>query len=168
MLGLEQLHQAIATASINLKTHTEALRQENKDALHGAFENQQIHKLFSEFSFNEELIIGQFSLRQANCLKKDLIWDEDLKRGLKFNLLILGSGISGDMVVVDLLAFQAGVLFHDYFWEEPEEDPRKFLVKMNCSLGQFYLNSVQLPEYPTDAYEAAKLMNSPFTGYADV
>ncbi|WP_201987294.1 hypothetical protein [Hymenobacter rubidus] len=168
MLGVEQLHQALAAASIDLRKHAEMLRQENKDALYSAFENQQLRNFFSEFSFDSELTIGSFSLRQANCLKKDLVWDEDFKRGLKYSLLILGSGISGDMVTVDLLDFQAGILFQDYFWERPEEDPKEFLVKLNCSLGQFYLNSIQLPEYPIDAYEAAEFMNSPFTGYADI
>lgn len=168
MLETEQLYQALAAASINLRKHAELLRQENRDALYGTFENQQIRNFFAEFTFDEELLIGGFSLRQANYLKKDLTWDEEFKRGLKYSLLIIGSGISGDMIAVDLLNFEAGILFHDYFWEEPAEDPRKFLIKMNCSLGQFYLNSVQLPNYPVDAYEAAAYMNSPFTGYADV
>lgn len=167
MLGIKQLHQALAATSFNMKKHAEMLRQENKDALHNAVKNQQLLDFFTEFSFDEEITIGGFSLRQANCLKKDLTWEEDFKCGLNYDLLILGSGVSGDMVALDLQDFQAGILFHDYFWNDSEEGLRKFLIKMNCSLGQFYLNSVQIPDYPIDAYEAAELMNSPFTGYAD-
>ena len=82
------------------------------------------------------------------------------------NLLPVGNGTSGDIVVLDLLDFEIGILFHDYFWENEEEDPRKFLIKMNCSIGQFYLNSVQENNYPVDAYEAAAYMGADFTGFA--
>lgn len=143
----------------------EVLCQENKDSLLKACENQQLVDFFTNFSFDEEIKIGKFSLRQANCLKKDLAWDEDFKRGLDYDLLILGSGISGDMVALDLVDYQAGILFHDYFWEKPEEDPKKFMIKMGCTLGQFYWNSAFMKDYPIDAYEAAAYTGSEFTGY---
>ena len=82
-------------------------------------------------------------------------------------MLPVGSVPSGDIIALDLLDFQTGILFHDYLWENEEENPRKFLIKMNCSVGQFYLNSVQVNDYPIDAYEAAAYMGADFTGYAD-
>jgi hypothetical protein len=102
---------------------------------------------------------------QANCLKKNRDWDEEFERALHTNLLLVGSGRNGDMVALDLLDYQVGILFHDYFWEKPEEDPRKYLIKMDCSPGQFYWNSGFVEGYPIDAYEAAAYMGSEFTGY---
>lgn len=71
-------------------------------------------------------------------------------------------------MVIDLMDFQTGIFFNNFSWENPEEDQRKNLIKMNCSLGQFYLNSVQISGYPIDAYEAAAIMKSPFTGYTEI
>lgn len=161
------MRQALEAASVNVKKHEEGLRQENAQSLQAICADKTALDFFTEFSFDDEIKIGQFTFYQANCLKKNFSWDEDFKRAAKANLLLVGSGLSGDMVTLDLLNFQAGILFHDYFWEEADEGLRKFFIKMNCSLGQFYLNSVQVPDYPIDAYEAASFMNSPFTGYAE-
>jgi hypothetical protein len=168
VLGIEEFRQALQESSINVKKHKEVLREENLDALRSVGANEQILDFFSEFSFDEELEIGAFSLREANCLKKDLAWDDVFKSGLNHDLLIMGSGISGDMLVLDLRCFQTGILFLDHFDPDDSEDQRKFVINMQCSLGQFYLNSVKIDDYPIDAYEAAVYMNSPFTGYTDM
>ena len=70
MLGIEQVQQVLEATSNNWKKHTEVLRQENKDALRKVCENQQLLDFFTNFSFDEEIAIEAFSLRQANCLKK--------------------------------------------------------------------------------------------------
>lgn len=167
VMGSEHMRQALEAASINAKKYQEDLRQENLAALQLVSIEENILSFFKEFSYNEEIEIGQFSYYQANCLKKNFTWEDDFKRAIESDLLLVGSGISGDIIAVDLLDFQTGILFHDYFWERPGENPRKFLIGMNCSLGQFYLNSVQIPDYPIDAYEAAAYMGAAFTGYEE-
>ncbi len=161
------MQQALVASGINVKAHQERLRQENLDVLRPFCSNESVAAFFAELSFDEEVGIGQFTFYQANALKKNIDWEDDFKRALAVNLLPVGSGNSGDIVVLDLLNFQAGILFHDYFWERDTENPRKFLVEMVCTLGEFYLNSVQNPDYPVDAYEAAEFMGSDFTGYSD-
>lgn len=166
-MGIEQMQQALKAFSINVQKHQEALRQENITALQEFCNNEKLIDFFTIHCFNEEIHVGEFSYYQSNCLKKSIAWEDNFKRALAVNLLPVGNGISGDIVVLDLLDFQVGILFHDYFWERNEEDPRIFLVKMNCSLGQFYLNSVQVADYPIDAYEAADYMGTSFTGHLE-
>ena len=166
-MGTEQMQQALEASLINVKAHQETFRQENLDALRPFCSDESVAAFFTKFSFDEEVKIGEFTFRQSNCLKKNIDWEDDFKRALMVNLLPVGSGVSGDIVVLDLLKFQSGVLFHDYFLERETENPRKFLVEMACTLGEFYLNSVQIPDYPIDAYEAAELLGADFTGYSD-
>jgi len=165
-MGIEQMQQALEASSINVQKHQEQLRLENISALKKFCADEQLAQFLTTYSFDDDITVGAFNYFQANLLKKNIEWEDDFKRALAVNLLPVGNGTSGDIVVLDLLDFEIGILFHDYFWENEEEDPRKFLIKMNCSIGQFYLNSVQENNYPVDAYEAAAYMGADFTGFA--
>ncbi|UOQ64402.1 hypothetical protein [Hymenobacter volaticus] len=160
----EKMRLALASVDINLKSHFETLRNENLAILRSAGVEEETQNFFVEFSFDTEIEIGAFSYRQANCLKKNYDWEDDFQRALQTNLLLVGSARNGDIVVLDLEDYQVGILFHDYFWEKEEEDPRKYLIKMDCSLGQFFYNSVSVQDYPIDAYEAAAYVGAEFTG----
>ncbi|RZJ58970.1 MAG: hypothetical protein EOO58_04495 [Hymenobacter sp.] len=167
MLDAEKMLLALQAKEANMKRYFEPLREENAAVLRNIGAGSEVQAFFMQFSFDTEMEAGEYTFMQANCLKKNRDWDEEFKRALHTNLLLVGSGLSGDMVALDLLDYQAGILFHDYFWEKLEEDPRKCLIKMNCSLGQFYWNSAFIEDYPIDAYEAAAYMGSEFTGYKD-
>jgi|GEM_PF-3087063 len=167
MLDAEKMLLALQASEANLPRYAEPLREENAAVLRALGVNAETQAFFSQFSFEMEMAAGQFTFLQTNCLKKNRDWEDDFRRALQVNLLLVGSGLSGDIVTLDLLDYQIGILFHDYFWEKPEDNPRQYLIKMNCSLGQFYWNSAFIEGYPIDAYEAAAYMGSEFTGYAD-
>jgi hypothetical protein len=164
-MDADKMKSALDIAGIGIRKHFELLRKENEDILWSIGLGEETVSFFREFSFEEPVEIGQYWFDQLNCLKKNFDWEDDFKRAAAVNLLLVGSGINGDLIVLDCEDSQAGILFHDYFWEKKEENPRKYLVKMGCSLGEFYLNSASVPDYPIDAYEAAAYMGSEFTGY---
>jgi hypothetical protein len=168
MLDAEKMRLALQAKEANINRYVEPLREENAAVLRDLGVSPEAQAFFAQFSFDTEMTAGEFTFMQANCLKKNRDWNEEFKRSLHTNLLLVGSGLNGDMVVLDLLDYQASILFHDYFWEKREEDPRKYLIKMGCSLGQFYWNSAFVENYPVDAYEAAAYMGSEFTGYSDL
>ncbi|TVT39100.1 hypothetical protein FNT36_15665 [Hymenobacter setariae] len=168
MLDAEKMQLALQAKEANPHRYVEPLREENAAVLRDLGASPEAQTFFAQFSFDMKMKAGEFTFMQTNCLKKNCDWDEDFKRALHTNLLLVGSSLNGDMVTLDLLDYQAGILFHDYFWEKPEEDPRKYLIKMNCSLGQFYWNSTFIEGYPIDAYEAAAYMGSEFAGYSDL
>lgn len=167
MLDAEKMLLALRAKETNLSRYFEPFREENAAALRAAGVSPEAQAFFAQFSFEMEMEAGEYTFMQANCLKKNRDWDAEFKRALHTNLLLVGSGLNGDMVALDLLDYRIGILFHDYFWEKPEEDPRKYLIKMNCSLGQFYWNSAFVEDYPVDAHEAAAYMGSESTGYED-
>ncbi|SNR28774.1 hypothetical protein [Hymenobacter mucosus] len=168
MMHAEMMRQAMEIAGIKMRVHSEPLRDENKEVLRRIGLPEEAQQFFVAFSFNIDLEIGELHYDQANCFKKNLEWEDGFQRALRAGLLVIGSGSTGDPIALDIQDLQAGYLFHDYFWEQEAEDPRKFFIKMNCSLGQLFLNSVSVEEYPVDAYEAAAYMGSEFTGHEDL
>ena len=168
MLDAEKMQIALQAKEANINRYVEPLREENAAVLRDLGVSPEAQAFFAQFSFDMEMEAGEFTFMQANCLKKNRDWDEEFKRALHTNLLLIGSGLNGDMVVLDLLDYQACILFHDYFWENSEENLRQYLIKMDCSIGQFYWNSTFVANYPIDAYEAASYMGSEFTGYRNL
>ena len=156
---------ALKLAAFDSRKHFETLRAESLEVLNVICLNPEIISFLTEFSFDTVIKIGAFYYDEPNGIKKQFTWEDEFKYALDADLLLVGSGISGDLVVLDLVDCQAGLLFLDYFWDADEQGLRKFLIKMNCSLGQFFLNSITVKDYPIDAYEAAAYMGSEFTGY---
>ncbi|QNH63895.1 hypothetical protein [Hymenobacter sediminicola] len=168
LMDSEKMRHALVAANLDVKRRAEPLRNENLLLLQRIGVEPEAQQFFAEFSFDEEEVeIGSFTYQQANCLKKNHDWEDDFQRALQTNLLLVGSALNGDLVVLDLIDYQAGILFHDHFWENEDEEPRKYLIKMQCSLGELYWNSLNLKDYPIDAYEAAAYTGSAFTGYAE-
>jgi hypothetical protein len=55
-------------------------------------------------------------------------------------------------MVVDVSTLKAGLILHDRLFEEVA--PREVLVSMECSIGEFSLNSARTEDYPVDACQA--------------
>ncbi|MDU0368786.1 hypothetical protein ACFPAF_00140 [Hymenobacter endophyticus] len=165
MTDIQKLQAALEAAGINAQKHWEPLRPENAELMKQWGVSAEVQQLLAEFSFDIDVAIGEVQLDQVNTLKKKLDWADDFQRALYAGLLLLGSGSTGDPVALDIRDSQVGYLFHDYFWEEEAEDPRKFFIKLNCSLEQFFWNTQFVQDYPLDAYDAAAYMGANFTGY---
>ncbi|WP_044002256.1 hypothetical protein [Hymenobacter swuensis] len=165
MTDIQKMQAALEAAGINVQKHREPLRLENAELMKQWGIPVEVQQLLAEFSFDTDLAIGEVHFDQVNGLKKKMEWEDDFQRALQADLLLVGSGSTGDPVALDIRDSQVGYLFHDYFWEEEAEDPRKFFIKLNCSLGQLFWNTQFVDDYPVDAYEAAAYMGAEFTGY---
>ncbi|WBA43248.1 hypothetical protein [Hymenobacter canadensis] len=161
----EKMWLALERIAFNSKKHASILRSENLEVLELICPDLEARCFFAEFSFDTVVEIGAYCFNESNELKKEYTWDDAFKYALRHNLLLVGSTANGDLVALDLNDYQIGILFHDYFLEDEGEDPRKYLIKMDCSIGQFFMNSVSIDEYPVDAYEAAAYTGAEFTGY---
>ena len=159
------MRQALELAGVDIRRHTEPLRSENAEVLRQIGLSEEGQRIFAEFSFDEELTVRELRFAQANCFKKNLDWEDDFHCALRTGLLLIGSGLNGDPIVLDLREYHVGFLSHDCFWEQEEEDPRNFFISMHCSVGQFFLNAVTTDGYPVDAYEAAAYTGAQSTGH---
>ena len=121
---------------------------------------EELRELLIENSFDRPLQIGNVSFSVANSLKEENL-DEINVNCLKERLLIIGSGLNGDPVVVDLDTLTTGFIFHDELWENDEVNVREIHVDSGFKVGKFFYNaSKEIDTFPADAYKAAEIFRN--------
>jgi hypothetical protein len=116
--------------------------------------SSDVIEFFKTFSFREEI---EFENVYFNCVNR--IRNENLEKEnneiYKNHLLIIGSGLNGDPIVLNTKTLNVGYVFHDILWEnEIIEDLREIYIDMKLSIGSFFYKSVTEEDFPVDAYEA--------------
>lgn len=124
-------------------------------------------EFFNEIGLSKELIdfFIQFSYlyyfdfngiifnRVNDCRRENL--NPINKEIYKLGLLIFGSGMNGDPVVLNLKTMKVGHVFHDDLWENSElEDLKSIYIDLDLSIGSFYYKAMFDDNFPIDAYEA--------------
>ncbi len=102
----------------------------------------------------ELMFCGFTSLLQFN---KDNL-DEQNITCINEELLIIGCGLNGDPVVVDLQTLTVGFVFHDELWEDLSVKARSTHIDTGLSVGQFYFYAAtQIDTFPVDGYAAEEI-----------
>lgn len=112
-----------------------------------------------EFSFTESIKINYVYLDCANEIAGNNLYEEN-KRCIDNGLLIVGSGLNGDAIVVDLNNEEVGYVFHDELWEDEKVSPRDIFISLECNVSEFYHNSLTIEDYPVDGIDAEELINN--------
>ncbi|MCP8970103.1 hypothetical protein [Ectobacillus ponti] len=73
-------------------------------------------------------------------------------------LLIVGSGLNGDAIVVDVNNEEVGYVFHDELWEDEAVRPREIFISLACSIAEFYYHSLTMDGYPVDGRDAEEFL----------
>lgn len=112
----------------------------------------ELIEFLKEFSFRHEL---DFNGAYFNCINK--IRTENLeeinKEIYKQDLLIIGSGMNGDPIVLNTKTMKVGFVFQDQLWKnETIENLQEIYIDMNLSIGQFFYKSTTEEDFPIDAY----------------
>lgn len=81
----------------------------------------------------------------------------------KDKYLIIGNGLNGDPIAVNITNLNTGYLFHDILFENEVTDMDQLFVDMRCPPEEFLYNAVFLNQYPVDAYQSEEYLknNSP-------
>jgi hypothetical protein len=155
-MNSQLFRQALEQSGFNTTSHREAIREKTSAFLQKYRVADELIEFFAQFSFDRPIQLGHVDFDQVNDFEAYNL-DEVNHYCIKAGLLIIGRGLNGDPIVVDVSTLEVGFVFHDRLYEE-EVSPREVLVNMNCSIGEFYLHSVQLEDYPVDAYQAEEYM----------
>ena len=120
--------------------------------------SSELIDFFKNFSFRYEF---DFDGNYFNCVNK--IRAENLKEInkeiYKQGLLIIGSGMNGDLIVLNTKTLSVGYLFHDQLWEsEKIESLNEIYIDLNMSIGRFFYASATKEDFPIDAYSAEKFI----------
>jgi hypothetical protein len=71
-------------------------------------------------------------------------------------LLIVGSGLNGDPIAIELASGRIAFISHDLLWEGDFEDVGECVVRTPLSFDEFWTAAAQSPDFPRDSYDARK------------
>ncbi|WP_282049363.1 hypothetical protein [Maribacter aquivivus] len=113
-----------------------------------------------EFSFMQGIDFDGIYFSRVNDIRSENL-EEINKEIFKYNLLIVGSGMNGDPIVLNFKTMKMGYVFHDELWEsETIEDFDAIYIDLGLSLGKFYYKKVTEENFPVDAYEAEEYISN--------
>ncbi|MGJ7910125.1 hypothetical protein [Neobacillus sp. LXY-1] len=118
---------------------------------------EDVISFLKEFSFRENIKFKHVYFNFVNEMPENNLYEEH-KRCIDNGLFIIGSGLNGDPIVIDLNTRNIGYVFHDELWEDGDVNPREIYISLECSIPQFYYNSVTIDDYLVDGYEAENFM----------
>ncbi len=112
-------------------------------------------------SFDKPLKFGHIYFDSVNTMERENC-EKQNKSCINEGLLIVGSGLNGDPVVIDIKNLTMGFVFHDELWEKKEIKARGVHVDTNLSLGRFYYDALNKKDiFPVDAYMAEEIYKKP-------
>jgi len=121
---------------------------------------QSIIDFFNEFSYSQPIRFNNVYFNYVNEIASNNLEDEN-QACINNGLIIIGSGLNGDPIVLDLTTLTVGYVFHDELWEQESDDynPKEHsFIDLKCSIGAFYLNIVTIDNYPVDAHQAEEFI----------
>jgi hypothetical protein len=119
--------------------------------------SKEIQDLLIQNSFDRPFKVGHIYYNKTNDIEKENL-DEQNINCINEGLLIIGCGLNGDPVVVDVKSLTVGFVFHDEIWEDTSVKARSAYVDTRLSIGQFYFNAAtQTDTFPVDGYEAEEV-----------
>jgi hypothetical protein len=121
--------------------------------------NSELIEFLKQFSFLQYLNFGGIYFSCVNEIRTENT-EEENKSIYKRKLLIVGTGMNGDPIVLNFETMKMGYVFHDELWENEEiENLDSIYINMNLSIGEFYYKKMTETNFPIDAYEAEEYMN---------
>lgn len=151
--------KALELSGFDASLHKEKIHPSTRDFLNKYGVSTELIQFFTDFSFDQSVQIGNIYFDRVNDFEEHNL-DEMSINCIETDLLIIGSGLNGDPIIVDLKNLHVGFVFHDELWDDEETVfAREILVDMNCGIEDFYLNAVQIENHPVDAYQAEEYIN---------
>jgi hypothetical protein len=74
--------------------------------------------------------------------------------------LIVGSGLNGDPIAVELSSGKMAFISHDILWERTYDDFEECVVRTPLGFDEFWTAASESPNFPRDSYDAEKRWSS--------
>lgn len=121
--------------------------------------NIELIEFFKEFSYLKTIDFDGISFLRINDIRTENL-EEQNNEIYKNNLLIIGSGMNGDPIVLNFETMKMGYVFHDQLWEnEKIENLNAIYIDLGLSIGEFFYKKMTEEEFPIDAYDAEEYVN---------
>ncbi len=73
------------------------------------------------------------------------------------NLLVVGCGLNGDLLTINVSNSKVGYVFHDELWEEIYDEFEDIYVEMQLSIEEFIRMALEDRNYPIDGFMAEEM-----------
>jgi hypothetical protein len=118
---------------------------------------RDLQDLLIQNSFDRPLKFGHIYYDKTNNIEKENFEEQNINC-INEGLLIIGSGLNGDLIVFDTQTWTIGFVFHDELWEDSSVKARSVYIDTRLSIGQFYFKAAtQIDIFPVDGYDAEKI-----------
>jgi hypothetical protein len=118
---------------------------------------KELQNLLIQNSFDRPFKVGHIYYDKTNDIEKENLDAQNINC-INEELLIIGCGLNGDPVVVDLQTMTVGFVFHDVIWEDLSVKARSAHIDTKLSVGNFYYNAATLIDtFPVDGYDAKEI-----------
>ncbi|WP_337100127.1 hypothetical protein [Paenibacillus sp. YIM B09110] len=116
-------------------------------------------EFYGKFSFTEPLRFGRNLFYKTNDLLEE---NQDIPNSkcIDSGLLIVGHGLNGDYIVLNMKTNSIGYIFHDELYENEDIRIEDIYIDMCMNLGEFFNRSVFEEGFPVDGYQAEEYRNS--------
>ena len=106
-------------------------------------------------AFAGHLQMGNLSLSRLAAVAAENLEDEN-SPCIENGFLIIGSGLNGDPIALELETRTVAFISHDKLWEEDYDSFDEVVVRTPLPFDEFWLAAWEDPEFPCDSYEAAE------------
>ncbi|SHI37811.1 hypothetical protein [Clostridium intestinale] len=149
--------------ALELNDGGERICKESLNHLTIAFINKfnihdEVTDFLRTFSFNRNIRFKHVYFDKVNDIADNNTYESNIKCILE-GLLIIGSGLNGDLIVFDLINQKVGYVFHDDLWEDESINPRDIFISLNCTIGEFYYKSMIDEDFPVDGLQAEQYIS---------
>ena len=156
-VDLELFEKAISQILLEVRPIRQKVTNATTSFLYKYSISKEIQDLLIQNSFDRPFKVGHIYYDKTNDIEKENL-DKQNINCINEGLLIIGSGLNGDPVVVDLHTFKVGFVFHEEIWEDSSVKARSAFIDTGLSIGQFYFNAAtQMDTFPVDGYEAEEI-----------
>ena len=111
----------------------------------------ELIEFFKEFSFRDDIDFEGNYFNPVNEIRAENL-HEVYHEIYKSNLLIIGTAMNGDPIVLNTKTMTIGYVFHDLLGEDEMESD--MVIDLNLSIGEFFYKSMTEEDFPIDAYMA--------------
>ncbi|MCR8631988.1 hypothetical protein [Paenibacillus radicis (ex Xue et al. 2023)] len=146
--------EALRKTKIALRTQEPS--QKTAEFLKKYINNKDIFNFFLSHSYHQEIKFRYNVFYKVNDLSGENSAHPN-EKCINESLLIVGHGLNGDYIVLNLTTYTMGYIFHDELWENDSVSINEIYIDMKYSIGEFYLRSLEYG-FPVDGFQAEKFM----------
>ncbi|WP_438449498.1 hypothetical protein [Gorillibacterium sp. sgz5001074] len=114
---------------------------------------ENIREFYNKFSFTESLKFRHNYFYNLNDIVEENTYYPNNKC-VASELLIIGHGLNGDYIVMNMKSNCIGFIFHDDLYENEDTIIEDINIDTGMSVGNFYYKSVTEDNFPVDGYQA--------------